>query len=276
MKKGYAGFAAFISSFLALTSVGLFLAVIFKLQIIEKELKENFSVEVVLSTETSKPSAVLIADALSRSNYCIETNIIDKEQALEVLKENVGAGVADFLETNPLYNSIQFRIKSQFLSSYDLALISTQIKNIKGVSEVNYSDNALLKLEQVLPVAKIIILITLATIVFFALLVIFFITRLTLSFDKLKIETMKMFGAKRSFIAMPYIWRSVLVSFLASVMALASIIGIGYYLDTSFSDLHLRLDFLKYGIYSLSLVVFSILFIPLSTIIALIRYLKYV
>jgi cell division transport system permease protein len=276
MKKGYAGFAAFISSFLALTSVGLFLAVIFKLQIIEKELKENFSVEVVLSTETSKPSAVLIADALSRSNYCIETNIIDKEQALEVLKENVGAGVADFLETNPLYNSIQFRIKSQFLSSYDLALISTQIKNIKGVSEVNYSDNALLKLEQVLPVAKIIIMITLATIVFFALLVIFFITRLTLSFDKLKIETMKMFGAKRSFIAMPYIWRSVLVSFLASVMALASIIGIGYYLDTSFSDLHLRLDFLKYGIYSLSLVVFSILFIPLSTIIALIRYLKYV
>jgi cell division transport system permease protein len=275
MKKGYAGFAAFISSFLALTSVGLFLAVIFKLQIIEKELKENFLVEVVLSTETSKPSALLIADALSRSNYCIETNIIDKEQALEVLKENMGAGVADFLETNPLYNSIQFRIKSQFLSSYDLALISTQIKNIKGVSEVNYSDNALLKLERVLPVAKIIILITLATIVFFALLVIFFITRLTLSFDKLKIETMKMFGAKRSFIAMPYIWRSVLVSFLASVMALASIIGIGYYLDTSFSDLHLRLDFLKYGIYSLSLVVFSILFIPLSTIIALIRYLKY-
>jgi cell division transport system permease protein len=162
------------------------------------------------------------------------------------------------------------------LSSYDLAIISKQIKEIKGVAEVNYSDNALIKLERVLPVAKIIILITLATIVFFALLVIFFITRLMLSFDKLKIETMKMFGAKRSFIAMPYVWRSVLVSFLASVLALASIFGIGYYLDVSFADLHLRADFLKYGIYSLTLVAFSVLFIPLSTIIALIRYLKYV
>jgi cell division transport system permease protein len=276
MKKGYAGFAAFISSFLALTSVGLFLAIIFKLQIIEKEMKENFLVEVVLSAETSNSAALNIADALNRSNYCIETKLIDKDQAMEALKLSMGDGIADFLEVNPLYNSIQFRIKSDFLSSYDLAIISKQIKEIKGVAEVNYSDNALIKLERVLPVAKIIILITLATIVFFALLVIFFITRLMLSFDKLKIETMKMFGAKRSFIAMPYVWRSVLVSFLASVLALASIFGIGYYLDVSFADLHLRADFLKYGIYSLTLVAFSVLFIPLSTIIALIRYLKYV
>ncbi len=275
MKNGYAGLVAFISSFLALTTVGLFMAVIFKLQILEKNIKENFLVEIVLTPEVNKNEAKSIESAIKTSNYCLQTQLIDKDAAMEVLKANMGNGVADFLEVNPLYHSIQFRLKSVYLSSYHLALISSQIKALKRVAEVNYSDNALLKLERALPVAKIIILITLFTIVFFALLVIFFITRLTLSFDRLKIETLKMFGAERTFIAMPYILRSALVSFLASILALATIIGIGYYLDSSFADLHLQEDFLKYGIYSVILIVFSILFIPLSTIIALIRFLKY-
>src|SRR5690606_23066935 len=98
---------------------------------------------------------------------------------------------------------------------------------------------------------------------------------LTLFSEKLTIESMKLFGATRWFIAKPYIGQSLLNALLASVLAIATISGLGYYMNFTFSQLHLINDLTTFALLGGVLALFAIVFIPLSTALALRRYLKH-
>lgn len=275
MQKGFAGFIAFICSFLAIMSIGVFGTLLFKLYLLEKDIKQNFIIEVVLDNKVKKDAALDIAERIKRSNYCLEANFVSKEEAIEIVKSEVGTEIVDFLDINPLYNSIQFKLKSVYTTSYSINMISTQIMNIKGVKDVRFSDAALLNLEQALPIVQLTAIISVSVIGIFAVLVIFFITRLKLVFDAQKIETLKLFGASRWFIIKPHFLWSLFYAFFATLLALIVIFVIGYYLNMSYPSLHLMNDFFSFGQYYILLFVFSIILIPLSTMFALIRYLKY-
>jgi cell division transport system permease protein len=275
MQKGFAGTIAFICSFLALMSIGIFGVLIFKMYLLEQNIKENFLVEVVLAKKISKEDTQSILKNITSSNYCLAAVAISKEEAMTSLKKEMGEDVADFLDENPLYNSIQFTLKSPYVTSYSLNLIGSQLKKNEKVEAVRFSDLSLLNLEKTLPIIRLIAVITVSIITFFALLVVFFITRLKLTFDAPKIATLKLFGASKWFIAKPHIGTSFLSAFFASILALLAIFGIGFYINTLYPQLQIEADFIKFGIYTTVLIVFSLLFIPLSTGIALIPYLKY-
>lgn len=275
MQKGFAGTIAFICSFLALMSIGIFGVLIFKMYLLEQDIKENFLVEVVLAQKASKGDTETLLKNIKSSNYCLEAEMISKDDAMKALKNEMGEEVADFLDENPLYNSIQFRLKSPYVTSYSLNLIGVQLKKNEKVEAVRFSDLSLTNLEKTLPIIRLIAVIMVSIITFFALLVVFFITRLKLTFDAPKIATLKLFGASKWFIAKPHIGLSFVSAFFASILALLAIFGIGFYLNTLYPQLQIEADFIKFGIYTTVLIVFSLLFIPLSTGIALIPYLKY-
>lgn len=275
MQKGFAGTIAFICSFLALMSIGIFGVLIFKMYLLEQDIKENFLVEVVLAKKASKEDTETLLKSIKSSNYCLEADAISKDEAMKALKKEMGEEVADFLDENPLYNSIQFRLKSPYVTSYSLNLIGSQLKKNEKVEAVRFSDLSLINLEKTLPIIRIIAVIMVSIITFFALLVVFFITRLKLTFDAPKIATLKLFGASKWFIAKPHLGTSFLSAFFASIFALLAIFGIGFYLNNLYPQLQIEADFIKFGIYTTVLIVFSLLFIPLSTGIALIPYLKY-
>ncbi len=276
MKKTYASSIAFVCSYVALVSLGILLAVLYKLYEAERATKENFLVEVVLNDQTSTTDAQKIFAAIQKSNYCKNGVFISKDSALQIVKaELVDTNALSFLDENPLYNSAQIHLKNEFVRSSSVANIEGQIKSNQAVEAVRYSYSALHELEKTLPLIRWVALGTAGVIVFFTLLTLFFVMRLTLSAEKMTIESMKLFGATRWFIAKPYIGWSLLNSLLAAVLAIATIFGLGYYMNFTFSQLHLINDLTTFAQLCGALALFAIVFIPLSTALALQRYLKY-
>lgn len=275
MKKTYASGIAFVCSYVALVSLGILFAVLFKLYSTEKELKENFLVEVVFKDKTPSAKAMQIFDEIRKADYCKSAVYISKDSALQILKVAIGESALGFLDENPLYNSIQLHLKNEYVRSMAVANIESAIKKTGNVAEVRYSYTALGELEKTLPVIRIIAMVTAGVIIFFTLLTLFFITRLTLSFEKLTIESMKLFGATRWFIARPYIGRSLLNSLLAAVLAVLTVFALGYYVNFTFAQLHLINDLTTFALLGGALTVFAVMFIPLSAVLALQRFLKY-
>lgn len=275
MKRNKALLTTFLSSFIALIGLGLLGVLFYKLHNAERTIKESFVVEIVFDRLTSQRNALANLEAIKRSNYCLEATFISKDSALHILKNEIGENAVDFLDYNPLYNSIQLHLKDEYVRSSSIAAIETQLKALKGIDDVRYSSESIAQLEKLLPVVKISTLIVVGVLVFFILVVIFFITRLTLSFEKQSIESMKLFGATRWFIIKPFLSGALLVAAAAAILASITIFGIGYYMNFTFAQLNLMNDLYTFANLSVALILFAIIFIPLSTILALIRYLKF-
>jgi cell division transport system permease protein len=275
LKRNKALLITFLSSLIALVGLGLLGVLFYKLHHIEGSIKESFLAEVVLKNNLSESNSTKILSAIKRSNYCLEANFISKDSALSIVKAEIGENAVDFLDNNPLYNSIQLRLKNEYVRSSSLVKIETQLKAVKGIQEVRFSGEAIAQLEKILPVVKLSTLIIVGVLVVFILLVIFFITRLTLTFEKQSIESMKLFGATRWFIVKPFLGGAFLIALLASLFASLTIFGIGYYMNFKFSQLNLTDDLFTFAVLSAVLTLFSIIFIPLSTVFLLFRYLKF-
>jgi cell division transport system permease protein len=275
LKRNKALLVTFLCSFIALVGLGLLGILFYKLHNAERTIKESFVVEIVFNRSSSQENSLSTLSAIKRSNYCLEATFISKDSALSILKNEIGENAVDFLDNNPLYNSIQLHLRDEYVRSSSIAKIETQLKAINGIDDVRYSAESIAQLEKILPVVKISTLIVVGVLVFFILLVIFFITRLTLSFEKQSIESMKLFGATRWFIVKPFLGGALLVSVLSAILASITIFGIGYYMNFTFAQLNLMNDLYTFANLSVALILFSIVFIPLSTILALIRYLKF-
>lgn len=275
VKKTYASGIAFVCSYVALVSLGILFAVLLKLYQAEKDAKEAFLMEIVFNEQTSAPKAQQVFTAIQKSNYSKSAVFISKDSALQIVEAAIGKNAIGFLDENPLYNSIQLHLKNEYVRSLSVTNIESQIKKIKGVDDVRYSYDSLRELEKTLPVIRLVALITAGVIIFFTLLTLFFVTRLTLSFEKLTIESMKLFGATRWFIAKPYMTWSLVNSLLAAVLAIATLFCLGYYLSVLFQQLHLINDLYTFALLSGALATFAIVFIPLSAAVAIRRHLNY-
>lgn len=275
MKKTYASGIAFICSYVALVSLGILLTVLYKLYEAERDIKENFLVEIVFKQTISTENAQNVFANIQKSNYCKDAVFVSKDSALQIVKAELGENALGFLDENPLYNSAQIHLKKTFVRSLSVANIESNLKTLKAVESVRYSATALRELERTLPVIRIVALIAAGVIVFFTVLTLFFVMRLTLSSEKLAIESMKLFGATRWFIAKPYVGRSILNAIIASILAVGTIFGLGYYMNFTFTQLHLINDLTTFALLGGVLAIFAIVFIPLSTTLALRRYLNY-
>ena len=87
--------------------------------------KENFSVSVFLKEDVKKIEIIQLQNELLMSNYIEKLKYISKEDAIVMMKEEYGQDFIKELGFNPLVNSIDFNLKSQYAESklLDLSLI---------------------------------------------------------------------------------------------------------------------------------------------------------
>ena len=197
--------------------------------------KENFSVSIFFKEDAKKIEITLLKNELLMTDYIEKLKYVSKDDAILIMKEEYGQDFIKELGFNPLVNSIDFNLKSQYVESVILDSISEIISKNKYVDEIVY-DNNLLKLinDNIKKITYWII----PSIIIFLLITFLLINssiRLSIYSNRQLIKTMQLVGATKGFIRRPFIKTNIMLSLISSFISIALIVMIIYYIDSNIS-----------------------------------------
>ena len=180
----------------------------------------------------------------------------------------------DFLGYNPLQNCIDVYLLADYVSPEKLEEITLEIMTKDFVDEVIYDKPLIALLNDNVKKISFWILIISALFTFIAVLLINSSIRLSVYSKRFTIKTMQMVGATKKFIRRPFIWKSVRLGMLGSVLAMIGMGVVLLYLNNSFPELHLLKDKFLIGILFLFIFLMGLLITWISTFFATQRFLN--
>ncbi|NOZ68126.1 MAG: ABC transporter permease [Deferribacteres bacterium] len=158
----------------------------------------------------------------------LEVRYISKEQAVRELRLSLGenASILDELDENPLPSSFELKLKRELLKPAVVKKKAEQISRLKGVEEVQYGEKWLSSLNTLSTILK-----TSAIFLGCAILVaIVFITYNTIKIffyrRKDEIETLKLLGATRTFIRLPFLIEGLFIGIAGGLISAVALFGI--------------------------------------------------
>jgi cell division transport system permease protein len=184
---------------------------------------------------------------------------VSKEQAFSDLKATLGshAGLLDGLSKNPLPASYEVIFQDSDRQRFDPKKVKTELEKVKGVSEVQYSEQYQERLEGVLRALKIAGLVVGFLLCMAVLLIVTNTIKLTIYSRRQEIEIYKLVGASDWFVRAPLLIEGAAQGVLGGLIALLILFS-----------LHLALSLEK--IHVLGLPVIKVVFLPYDYIILLV------
>lgn len=189
---------------------------------------KNFGLVVYLNENISSEEEDGLKNQFSQDSDITEIKYISREQALKELRTTLGANalILEGLDENPLPSSYELNLKSSLLEPELVRKKALQIEQMKGVEEVQYGEKWLSSLYTISSAMKIgaffiggaiFIAITFIT---YSTIKIFFYRR------KDEIETLKLLGATRIFIRLPFLLEGLTIGLLGGIISSLAIFGI--------------------------------------------------
>ena len=233
----------YFSLVLSISLVLFFLGCLSVLLINSKKISNHFKEQIAITmylTESIKPFEIKqLENSLLLKEETKKIEFISKDDAAADLIKEIGENFIDFLGYNPLLNSINIYMNSNFVNTISLNNLKDFYEDKEYIQEVIY-DQPLVELlnDNLNKISNWLIAICLIFLVISMLLINSSI-RLSIHSKRLIIKTMQLVGAKKSFIRRPFITKYLALSLLSSVISISLLIVLIVYLDEKFSSLNL-------------------------------------
>jgi cell division transport system permease protein len=238
-------FTAVFSLFLALYFVGLLATAGENTKSILQYLRSKYKIEVFFKQDINYQSAKTISESILKIKGIRSSTVINKDDAVRIFKDQFGEDILSILGYNPLPISAVVNLKRKSDQILDASPIVNEIKSLDGIEEVRYQGHLIKKIEKTY--AKIMQYFPFLGIVFIlvAVLVIYNTVKLSIFARKDLINSLKLIGATKLFIKMPFIFEGLIDGVLASVIAspliIGTINGINYMIN-NFSSWNIQLS----------------------------------
>ncbi|MEM9679472.1 MAG: permease-like cell division protein FtsX [Bacteroidota bacterium] len=235
--------SSYISVVISISLVLFLLGCLGLLVLNAKKVADHFKEQVVMTiylNDTAKEVEVnQLKKSLAMAEYTKNTVYVSKEEAAELMNAETGEDFMDFVGYNPLQNSIDVYLKADFVTTESLTEISESLSNRVFIEEIRY-DNDLVELmnDNVKKITFWVLIIS-AVFALIAVLLINSSIRLSVYSKRFIIKTMQMVGATKSFIRKPFIWKSIQLGIIGSILAIAGVAVVLYYSDKTFPELEL-------------------------------------
>ncbi|MFB1027073.1 MAG: permease-like cell division protein FtsX [Flavobacteriaceae bacterium] len=243
-----------------------------------KSVSDNFKEQVILTIyleDSSKEVEIKqLEKSLAFSSYVKKTEFISKGAAAEFMKLEYGEDFLDDIGYNPLKNSIQVNLKADYVTARRLDSISESTLKKNFVEDINYDKDLVSLMNSNVKRLSLWILIISGIFAAIAVLLINSSIRLAVYSKRFSIKTMQMVGATKKFIQRPFIWRSIRLGIIGSLMAIAGMAVVLYYVDMSFPEFKLIQNKISIGILFVSIFLIGILITWWSTFFATQRFLN--
>ncbi len=241
---------------------------------VSKDFKENLTVELVLSEDVKRSEIVSLQPKLQGKRYIKNTVFVSKDEAAKILEKDLGENFLDVLGYNPLYASFHLNLLENYANRDSFEMIKKELAKFEEVKLVNIQGNLLESLDKNVRSATLIVLIVAIAFLVFSVSLIFNTIRLVMFSNRFIIKTQQLFGATRWFIIKPILGRSLLNGFISGLSASLLVGALLYYFDYALPELGLLSDLVTFAVLFVGLILFGILISFLSTLTAVLRYLR--
>ena len=238
-------FTAVFSLFLALYFVGLLAIAGENTKSILQYLRSKYKIEVFFKQDIEYQSAKSISASILKIKGVRSSTVINKDDAVRIFKDQFGEDILAILGYNPLPISAVVNLKRKSDQLLDASPIVNEINSLDGVEEVRYQGHLIKKIERTY--AKIMKYFPFMAMVFVlvAVLVIYNTVKLSIFARKELINSLKLIGATKLFIQMPFIFEGLIDGFMASLIAspliLVTVNGINYMIN-NFTSWNIQLS----------------------------------
>ena len=185
--------------------------------------RESVMVSVYLRGDLNPKDSTDLVNYIASKPYVREYTYVTKEVAKQKYMEDGNESWDKILNENPLPNSIDFKLKKEYVNVDTLASIKADLKAQTYVADVGYQEELVDKLTSNI---RRISAILLAVAIILAIVVIILIDntiRLAMFSNRFLIKTMQMVGATRWFIAKPMNLRAIINGAISGLIAVAAV-----------------------------------------------------
>jgi cell division transport system permease protein len=243
--------SSYFSVILSIALVLFMLGVLGLLVLNTKSISDNFKEQVILTIyleDTSKEVEIKqLEKSLAFTDYVKQTNFISKESAADFMKLEYGEDFLDDIGYNPLKNSIEVNLKADYVTAWRLDSISESTLKKNFVEDIKYDKDLVSLMNSNVKRLSLWILIISGIFTGIAVLLINSSIRLAVNSKRFSIKTMQMVGATKKFIRKPFIWRSIRLGIIGSLLALIGMGAVVYYVNKLFPEFNLIQNQLSVG-----------------------------
>lgn len=267
-------FSVVLSIFLMLFLLGILGLFIINSKKLSDDFKEEIAMTVFFKNEAGDTTLNAFTEELRTAKFAKTFTYVPKEVAAQQHKDVIGEDFMEFLGMNPLQNSFDVYLRAEYVENDSIAKIQKRLRENEMISDVVYDKQLVTLVNDNIEKVSLWILIVSGVLALIAVLLINSSMRLSIHSNRFIIKTMQMVGATKSFIRRPFVWKSIRLGIIGAVLAILALIGLLYYLDTNYPNLHLLADPMMVGAVLLGVLLAGILITWISTFIATQRFLN--
>ena len=267
-------FSVVLSIGLVLFLLGILGLLVLNTKKLADHFKEQITISVFLKDNAKEVEVDQLQKSLVMADYTKSATYVSKEDAAEQHSEEIGENFLEFLGYNPLKNSIDVKLKADFVSTDQIEKIATDIAAKGYVDEVSYDKPLIALLTENVKKISFWILVASAVFTLIAVLLINSSIRLSIYSKRFIIKTMQMVGATKRFIRRPFIWTNIKLGMLGALIAMIALGVVLYYINENFPELNLFQDVVILTILFVGVFVLGVVISLVSTYFATQRFLN--
>jgi cell division transport system permease protein len=270
---------AYLTSLVSISMVLLLLGIvgwlILNASFLSVYVKENIRFAILTKDGVKEPDIKLYQKTLDTYDFVKSTEYITKDQAAEILKEDLGEDFVGTLGYNPLPVTIFVYLNAEYANPDSITNIEKFfLSNTEIVDEVSYQHNLISEINSNVNKISIILLIFCAALFLISFALLNNTVRLMIYSKRFTINTMKLVGAKRSFIRKPFLITGALQGLYSSFMAMIILSVIFYFTNKQMGEVvSLISPAIILSLYALILIS-GVVLTTVSTYFSLNKYLK--
>ena len=267
-------FSVTVSISIVLFLIGAFLLIAFNARKITNDFKEKIPITIYLKKEAKKIEIEQLIKKLNIKDYTGSVNYISKEKGAEILIDEIGEDFVEFYGSNPLLNSIDVFLKSEYVTTLVFDEVSNELGKTDFIDEIIYDAPLVSLINENINKIKYWVLGIAVFFLIISILVINSSIRLSIYSNRINIKTMQLVGATRGFIRKPFILTHVKLGLFGAFLAIVMLSGTLYYIQNFFDYVNFESDIQIIMAMFGAISIFSILITYLCTFFATQKFLK--
>ena len=229
--------SSIISIALVLLLIGIFGILAVNAGAVQNYFKENVKVSAILKESVGEKDAKKLQETLDAHPAIKATHYISKEQGTREMQQMLGEDFLEAFDSNPIPISIEINLKGEYFHPDSIRNLSVQLQKNPQVEEIAYQESLLELLNNNMERIAWFFMVFIALLMFISFVLINNTVRLNVYSKRFSIYTMRLVGAKRSFIRAPFLVKSVFQGMMSGLLAALALLGILYLVRNEFEQM---------------------------------------
>lgn len=217
-----------LSVSLVLFTLGLLGLIMLYAQKLSNTVKENIGFTIYLQDEIKEVDVARLQKAIELAPYSKSTVYVSKEEAVEILKQDLGEDFMQYLDYNPLSACLEVKLHAEYAQQDSLAAIKTQLQRSSKIKDVDYQESLVNRVQKNINQVGIVLLVFSSLLLIVAIALINNSIRLSIYSKRFLIKSMQLVGATQSFIRKPFIIKGIVHGIYSALIAIMLIMSLMY------------------------------------------------